>query len=203
MSEMVTVYGMKASGNCFKVQLLLEQVGQPHRWVEINSAAGETRTDDFLAKNPNGKVPLLELPDGRTLAESNAILCYLAEGTSLLADDGWQRAQTMQWLFFEQYSHEPYVAVARFIAKWLPQDHPRRQELPRLRERGYQALDVMEKQLSRHDFMAGASYGIADIALYAYTHDAPTGGFELVNYPAIQSWLARVESQPGFVAHQY
>jgi len=203
MSEMVTVYGMRASGNCFKVQLLLEQLGRPYRWVEINSAAGETRTAGFLAKNPNGKVPLLELADGRTLAESNAILCYLAEGSALLPDDRWQRAQTMQWLFFEQYSHEPYVAVARFIAKWLPPDHPRRAELPRLRERGYEALDVMEKQLAQHDFIAGAGYGIADIALYAYTHEAPLGGFDLSNYPAIESWLARVESQPGFVAHQY
>jgi glutathione S-transferase len=203
MSELVTVYGMKASGNCFKVQLLLEQLGRPYRWVEINSVAGETRTPGFLAKNSNGKVPLLELADGRTLAESNAILCYLAEGSSLLPDDPWQRALTMQWLFFEQYSHEPYVAVARFISNWLPQDHPRREELPRLRERGYQALDVMEKELAHHDFMVDAGYGIADIALYAYTHEAHIGGFDLANYPAIQSWLARVESQPGFVAHRY
>lgn len=203
MNAMVTVYGMKASGNCFKVQLLLEQLGEPYRWVEIDSAAGETRTPEFLARNPNGKVPLLELPDGRTLAESNAILCYLAEGSTLLPDDRWLRAQTMQWLFFEQYSHEPYIAVARFIARWLPQDHPRREELPRLRERGYQALDIMEGRLAKHDFLVDAGYGIADIALYAYTHEAPMGGFELVNYPAIQSWLARVESQPGFVAHRY
>lgn len=203
MSEIVTVYGMKASGNCFKVQLLLEQLGRPYRWVEINSAAGETRTPDFLAKNPNGKVPLLELADGRTLAESNAILCYLAEGSGLLPDDRWLRAQTMQWLFFEQYSHEPYIAVARFISGWLAHDHPRREELPRLRERGYQALDIMEGRLAQHDFLVDAGYGIADIALYAYTHEAPMGGVELVNYPAIQSWLARVESQPGFVAHRY
>ena len=203
MSEMVTVYGMKASGNCFKVQLLLEQLGQPYRWVEINSAVGETRTPDFLAKNPNGKVPLLELEDGRTLAESNAILCYLAEGSGLLPDDRWQRAQTMQWLFFEQYSHEPYIAVARFISNWLAHDHPRREELPRLRERGYQALDIMEGRLAKNDFLVDAGYGIADIALYAYTHEAPMGGFDLLQYPAIQSWLTRVESQPGFVAHRY
>ena len=113
---MITVYGMKTSGNCYKVQLLLEQLGRAYRWVEIDSAAGETRTPEFLAKNPNGKVPLLELDDGRTLAESNAILCYLAEGSRLLPDDRWQRAQTLQWMFFEQYSHEPYIAVARFIA---------------------------------------------------------------------------------------
>lgn len=199
---MVTVYGMKASGNCFKVQLILEQTGQPYRWVEINSAAGETRTPEFLARNPNGKVPLLELADGRTLAESNAILCYLAQGTSLMPEDPWLSAQTMQWLFFEQYSHEPYIAVARFISRWLAPDSPRREELPRLRERGYQALDVMEGRLANNDFLVDGGYGIADIALYAYTHDVHVGGFELVNYPAIRSWLARVESQPGFVAHR-
>ncbi|MFA6985182.1 MAG: glutathione S-transferase family protein, partial [Arenimonas sp.] len=163
----------------------------------------ETRTAGYLAKNPNGKVPLLELADGRTLAESNAILCYLAEGSDYLPGDRWQRAQALQWMFFEQYSHEPYIAVARFIMGWLPQDHPRRAELPRLRERGYQALDVMEKRLGGSEFFVDGGYSVADIALYAYTHEAPMGGFELTTYPAIQSWLARVESQPGFVAHRY
>ena len=129
---MLTVYGMKSSGNCYKVQLLLEQLGRPYRWVEVDSAAGETRTAQFLAMNPNGKVPLLEVGPGRHLAESNAILCYLAEGSPLLPQDAWQRAQVLQWLFFEQYSHEPYIAVARFICRWLPADHPRRADLPRL-----------------------------------------------------------------------
>lgn len=200
---MLTAYGMRASGNCYKVQLLLELLALPYRWVEVNSAAGETRTAGFLARNANGKVPLLELDDGRTLAESNAILCYLAEGSAYLAQDNWQRAQAMQWLFFEQYSHEPYIAVARFIQGWLPPGHARTAELPRLRERGYQALDVMEKHLVARDFFVDSGFGIADIALYAYTHEAPLGGFELTAYPAIQSWLARVESQPGFVAHRY
>ena len=200
---MFTVYGMKASGNCYKVQMLLEHLGRPYRWVEIDSSAGETRTAEFLAKNPNGKVPLLELADGRMLAESNAILFYLAEGSGYLSDDRWQRAQTLQWLFFEQYSHEPYIAVARFIMRWLGQDHPRRAELPRLLERGYQALDVMEQHLWKHDYFVETGYGIADIALYAYTHEAPIGGFGLSSYPAIQAWLARVESQPGFVAQRY
>ena len=133
---MVTVHGMKASGNCYKVQLLLEQIGRPFRWIEVDSIAGQTRTAQFLARNPNGKIPLLELEDGRLLPESNAILCYLAEGSPYLPDDRWLRAQTLQWMFFEQYSHEPYIAVARFICKWLPADHPRRADLPRLRERG-------------------------------------------------------------------
>ena len=200
---MITIYGMKASGNCYKLQLLLEQLGQPYRWIEIDSTQGETRTPEFLAKNANGRVPLLELEDGRLLPESNAILCYLAEGSRYLPDDRWLRAQTLQWMFFEQYSHEPYIAVARFIAKWLPADHPRQAELQRLRERGYQALDVMEKRLTAQEFMVATGYGVADIALYAYTHEAHVGGFDLSRYPAITAWLARVEAQPGFVAQSY
>jgi glutathione S-transferase len=199
----MTVYGMNASGNCFKIQLLLEQLGLPYRWVEVNSATGETRTAEFLAKNPNGKVPLLELDDGRTLSESNAILGYLAEGSALLPADAWQRAKVNQWLFFEQYSHEPYIAVARFIMGWLPEGHARREELPRLRERGRQALQLMQDQLAGREFFVDAGYSIADIALYAYTHEAPMGGFDLEDYPAIQQWLTRIESQPGFVAHRY
>lgn len=201
--DAVTVYGMKASGNCFKVQLVLEQTGRPYRWVEVNSAAGETRTPEYLAKNPNGKVPMLELADGRVLVESNAILCFLAEGSSLWPSDSWQRAKALQWMCFEQYSHEPYIAVARFIMGWLPEDSGRRAELPRLRERGYQALDVMEKQLAGQDFFVDSGYCVADIALYAYTHEAHRGGFDLAAYPAIRAWLARVEATPGFVSHRY
>ena len=201
--DAVTVYGMKASGNCFKVQLVLEQTGRPYRWVEVNSAAGETRSPEYLAKNPNGKVPMLELADGRVLAESNAILCFLAEGSSLWPSDSWQRAKALQWMCFEQYSHEPYIAVARFIMGWLPEDSGRRAELPRLRERGYQALDVMEKQLAGQDFFVDSGYCVADIALYAYTHEAHRGGFDLAAYPAIRAWLARVEATPGFVSHRY
>ena len=201
--ENVTVHGMTASGNCFKVRLLLEQLGHPYRWIEVNSAAGETRTPDYLAMNPNGKVPLLELSDGRLLAESNAILCFLAEGSALWPLDAWHRAQALQWMFFEQYSHEPYIAVARFIMGWLPEDSARRADLPRLHERGYQALDVMEKQLLNRDFLVESGYSVADIALYAYTHDAHRGGFDLQAYPAIRAWLARVEATPGFVHHRF
>ena len=199
VSDAVTVYGMKASGNCYKLQLLLEQLQRPYRWVEIDSVNGQTRTPEFLAKNPNGKIPLLELPDGRRLAESNAILCFLAEGSAYLPADAWLRAQVLQWLFFEQYSHEPFVAVARFVARWLPADHPRRAELPKLRERAHQALAVMEQTLARQDFLVASGYSIADIALYAYTHEAPVGGIALDAYPGIRAWLARVEAQPGFV----
>ena len=203
MSDAVTVHGMKASGNCYKLQLLLEQLGRPYRWIETDSVNGQTRTPEFLAKNPNGKVPLLELADGRLLPESNAILCYLADGSRYLPADAWQRAQVLQWLFFEQYSHEPYVAVARFIARWLPAEHPRQADLPKLRERGHQALAVMEQQLAKQDFLAPSGYSIADIALYAYTHEAPVGGIHLEGYSAIRAWLARVESQPGFVPQVY
>ncbi|HSX60342.1 MAG TPA: glutathione S-transferase family protein [Tahibacter sp.] len=197
---MLTVYGMKSSGNCYKVELLLEQLGRPYRWVEIDSAAGETRTPQYLAMNLNGKVPLLEVEPGRWLAESNAILCYLADGTPLWPSDPWQRAQVLQWLFFEQYSHEPYIAVARFICRWLAEDHPRRADLPRLRERGAQALAVMEQHLAERPFFAGNEYTIADIALFAYTHAAADGGFDLGGYPQICAWLDRVRAQPQFVA---
>jgi glutathione S-transferase len=199
---MTTVYGMKSSGNCYKVQLLLEQLAAPYRWIDVDSANGQTRTAEFLAKNANGRVPLLELDDGRRLAESNAILCYLAEGTPLLPDDRWLRAQTLQWLFFEQYSHEPYVAVARFICLWLPADHARRAELPRLLDRGDQALAVMEKHLAGREFFVDSGYGVADIALFAYTHAAADGGFDLSRYPAVQAWLERVRAQPRFVPMQ-
>lgn len=195
---MLTVYGMRASGNCYKVELVLQQLGLSYQWVEVDSARGETRTPEFLALNPSGKVPLLQLDDGRTLAESNAILCYLAEGSPLLPDDRWQRAQVLQWLFFEQYSHEPFIAVARFVCRWLDADHPRRAELPKLHERGDAALQLMDRHLQSNKFFV-ESYSVADIALYAYTHAAADGGFDLSRYPAILAWLARVSAQPGHV----
>lgn len=197
-SPMPTIHGLRASGNCYKLQHLLDALGRPYRWIETDSTAGATRTQEFLALNPNGKVPLLVLEDGRRLAESNAILCYLAEGTPWLPSDPWERARTLQWMFFEQYSHEPYVAVARFVCKWLPEDHPRRAELPQLLERGARALDVMEDHLSRESFFSGGAIGVADIALFAYTHCAADGGFDLSRWPNVTDWLARVRAQPGF-----
>ena len=194
---MFTIYGMRASGNCYKLQLLLDQLGRDYRWVEVDSAHGETRTSAYLAMNPNGKVPLLELDDGRRLAESDAILCYLAEGTPFLPDDAWLRAQTLQWLFFEQYSHEPCIAVARFIRNWLAADHPRQAELPVLQQRGAQVLGVMEQHLAGRDWFVGDQYSVADIALYAYTHCAAEGGFELADFPNIRDWLARVRARPA------
>lgn len=197
---MITVYGYSVSGNCHKLRLLLEQLGHEYRWVEVDSSQGQTRTPEYLAKNPNGRVPMLELEDGRILVESNAILYYLAEGTAYLPAQAWQRAQALSWMFFEQYSHEPYIAVARFIRGWMPLDSPRRADLPRLRERGVQALAVMEKFLGSARWFTGAEYGIADIALFAYTDVAHHGGFDLAPFPALRDWLARVRAQPGFVA---
>ena len=197
---MNTVYGYSVSGNCHKLRLLLEQLGQPYRWIEVDSSRGETRTPEYLSKNPNGKVPMLELDDGRVLVESNAILLWLAEGTPYLPDDAWLRAQALSWMFFEQYSHEPCIAVARFICGWTRTDSPRRAELPRLRERGRQALAVMEQHLSTNAWFSGAAYGSADIALFAYTDVAADGGFDLSPYPALRDWLARVRATAGFVA---
>lgn len=197
---MITVYGYSPSGNCHKLRMLLGQLGREHRWIETDSAHGATRTPQYLAKNPNGRVPMIELDDGRRMVESNAILCWLADGTKYFAGDAWQRAQTLSWMFFEQYSHEPYVAVARFICGWTPIDSPRRAELPQLRERGHQALAVMEEHLSANAWFSATGYGIADIALFAYTHCAGDGGFDLAAYPAVCRWLDRVRAEPAFVA---
>ncbi|HVI60051.1 MAG TPA: glutathione S-transferase family protein [Luteimonas sp.] len=202
---MITVHGFSSSGNCHKVRLLLEQLGrrldEDYRWVETDSSRGQTRTPEFLAKNPNGRVPIVELDDGRVLAESNAILCWLADGTPFLPDEAWPRAQALAWMFFEQYSHEPYIAVARFIRGWTPADSPRRAaELPRCLERGHAALAVMERHLAANAWFTGPAYGIADIALSAYTDVAHEGGFDLAPYPAVRGWLARVRATPGFIA---
>jgi len=196
---MVTIYGNSVSGNCHKLRLLCEQLDREYRWIETDNTRGATHTPEFLAKNPNGKVPIIEMDDGRILAESNAILFYLAEGTSFLPDDAWQRAQTLSWMFFEQYSHEPYIAVARFIRGWTEVDSPRRAELPKCLDRGHAALAVMERHLAAVHWFSGAEYGIADIALFAYTHCAGDGGFDLARYPRVSDWLERVRATPRFV----
>jgi glutathione S-transferase len=192
------LYDYLESGNGYKVRLLLHQLGIPYERVELDILKGETRTAAFLARNPNGRIPLLELEDGSHLAESNAIQFYLAEGTPLLSDDPLERARTLQWMFFEQYSHEPYIAVVRF---WIHagQTPGREDEIEARRTRGYEALGVMERHLSAEPFFAGGRYSIADIALYAYTHVAHEGGFELGRFPAVRAWLARVRGQPRHV----
>jgi glutathione S-transferase len=194
---MYRVYGMASSGNCYKVYLALKQLGLPFEWIETDIMVGASRTAEFLAMNPNGGVPTLEIEPGKYLPESNAILSYLAEGTPLLPSDRYERAQVLRWLFYEQYNHEPNIAVARFIIHFLGNPPARRAQLAICQKRGQQTLDLMEKHLSAHDYFVANRYTIADIALYAYTHVAETGGFELGKYPAIGAWLARVKAQPG------
>ena len=196
---MYQVHGDRRSGNCYKVVLMLHLLGMEYRWHEVDILAGETRTEAFLAKNPNGKIPVLELEDGTCLWESNAILNFLAEGSPYLPREPRLRTQVLQWQFFEQYSHEPYVAVARFIQLYQGLPEARRAEHQRCLERGYRALAVMEQQLQRTPFLVGEGYSIADIALYAYTHVAHEGGFVLDDFPAIRGWLAQVAAQPGHV----
>lgn len=196
---MITLYGMSGSGNCYKPALLMALLGIPFRWQEVDLLAGETRRPAFLALNPNGRVPLLELADGRRLAESNAMLCYLAEGTPLLPAERWARAQVLQWLFFEQYSHEPYIATVRFWVHYLGKRQQWRDRIRETMPKGYAALGVMEQQLCRTDFLVGNDYTVADIALYAYTHVAEQGGYRLDDYPRLRAWLARVARQPGHV----
>jgi len=193
---MYKVYGDIQSGNCYKIKLLMSHLEIEHEWIEVDILQGETRTDEFLAKNPNGKIPLLEASSGQCLSESNAILNYLAQGTSYLPNDAWARANVLSWQFFEQYSHEPNIAVARFIAKYLGLPDERRAEYEAKQEGGYKALGVMEQQLVETPFLVGDSMTIADISLYAYTHVAHEGGFDLADYPAIQSWFARIVGHP-------
>lgn len=196
-----TLYSMQSSGNCYKPRLLMHQLGLPFRLIETNSSRGDTRAPEFLALNPNGKVPLLVLPDGRRLSESNAMLLYLADGTPYLPADRYQRALAHQWLFFEQYDHEPVIAVARSWMKIYPDriGKATAEQIADWQRRGNRVLSVMEQALAKSDWFAGDTYSVADIALYAYTHVAGDGGFDLSAYPAIGAWLARVAARPGHV----
>ena len=197
---MIKLYGMVDSGNCYKPRLLLARLGQPFEHVEVSSHTGATRSAEYMAKNPNGMVPLVELEDGRLLAESNAILLYFAEGTPLLPTDRYARGLAYQWLFFEQYSHEPYIAVRKALLTVPGRAKDATPErLALTLERGNKALGVMEKHLSGSDFFVGNAMSVADIALYAYTHEAGKGGFDLSAYPAVTDWLARVAAEPGHV----
>ncbi|HEY8947354.1 MAG TPA: glutathione S-transferase family protein [Rhizomicrobium sp.] len=198
---MPVLHQMPISGNCYKIRLAARQLGVSLSFRDYPLHDGTTRKPEFLSKNPNGRVPLLELDDGRVLPESGAILWHLSEDSPLQPSDAWGRAQTLQWMFFEQYSHEPYIAVARFIKSYgTPEIQERRKgEWPVLMERGHAALGVMEQHLAKHDWFAGDRYSIADIALYGYTHCADEGGFDLTPYPAVTAWLDRVAAQPGYV----
>jgi glutathione S-transferase len=189
------------SGNAYKVSLLLSHLGEevPVVALDILASPSETRLPAFLAKNPNGRIPVVELEDGTHLAESNAILFYLAEGTRYLPDDRLERARALTWMFFEQYSHEPYVAVLKFWTLWGGLHKKRPEELGLLRERGQAALGVMETHLKGCDWFTGSSYGIADIALFAYTQSAGDIGFDLAPLARVRGWLDRVRAQPGYV----
>ncbi|NIV17212.1 MAG: glutathione S-transferase family protein [Woeseiaceae bacterium] len=193
------VYGDARSGNCYKIQLLCAEMGIEYDWEEVDILAGDTHTPQFLEMNPNGKIPTLALPDGRFLSESNAILFYLADGSEFFAGDSYARAQILQWMNFEQYSHEPNIATSRFIIKYLGNPPDRQRILEEKRTAGYKALDVMERQLERWPFITGDKYTIADIALYAYTHVADQGGFDLGDYPGVRAWMDRITQRPKYV----
>jgi glutathione S-transferase len=186
------IFGDSISGNCLKVKWTAERLGLDYDWVEIDLLKGETRTPQFLAINPAGQVPVVILPDGRPLAQSNAILLHLAEGSDLIPADAYARAQMLEWMFWEQYSHEPYVAVARFRVRYEGQ--PVESLEPRLVERGAAALQRLEDALAAGLFLVGDKLSLADVALVAYTRLAGEGGFDLSRYPQVQAWIARVEA---------
>jgi glutathione S-transferase len=189
------LYGDSISGNCLKVKWTLDHLGIAHDWIETGVLSGETRTPAFLAMNPAGQVPLVVLQDGRPLAQSNAILLHFAEGSSLIPAAPYDRARMLEWMFWEQYSHEPYVAVARFQVRYLgkaPADLD-----PKLLERAHGALARLEAGLAGRDFLAGPAVSLADVALVAYTRVAPEGGVALELYPAVRGWIGRVEAALG------
>ena len=188
------------SGNGYKVRLVLRQLGLPYELVELDIKRGETRTPEFLAKNPNGRIPLLEIPGRGFLSESHAIISYLAEGSRLVPSDALDRGRMWQWMCFEQYNLEPNVGTARFWIASLGQSETELGDrLVEKRRNGHAALSVLEAGLAGRGFLVGGRYTLADIALYAYTHVAPEGGFTLDAYPAIRAWCARVAAQPGHV----
>ena len=193
------IYADEQSGNCYKVKLVCALLGIEHQWVHVDILAGDTATNSFLAKNPNGKIPLLALDDGRHIWESNAIINYLASGSDLLPTDAFTLAKVQQWQFFEQYSHEPFIAVARFIAKYLGLPEDKKAEYAAKQAGGHKALSVMESQLTHSAFLVGEQLTTGDISLYGYTHVAHEGGFDLSLYPAVQAWLARIEALPHYV----
>jgi len=190
------LYDYLPSGNSYKIRLLLSYLGIPYTHVPIDIIKGETQTPEYLAMNPAGQIPLLQLGDGRTLAESNAILTFLAEDTPYLPVNHFDRAKALQWMFWEQYRHEPAIAVARFICHYKPE---REGELPVLREKGRAALSVMNAHLDGRSFFVGTGPSVADISLYAYTHVASEAGFDLADYPHVSAWCARMAEHPKHI----
>ncbi len=197
---MFKLYDFLPSGNCYKVRLLLTQIGIPFERIDVDILKGETRTAEFISKNTNGRVPVLEIDSGQFLAESNAILFYLSADTDFFPNDHFEQSQVLQWLFFEQYSHEPFIATSRYWISILGKAEEYREALNQKREPGYAALAVMEKHLTHHNFFVAERYTIADIGLFAYTHVADEGGFDLSQFPAIQAWIKRVQAQPRHIS---
>lgn len=191
------VYGDSISGNCLKVKWTAEHLGLPFEWIETSVLTAQTRTPEFLALNPAGQVPLIVLDDGRPLSQSNAIILYLAEGSPLIPSDPYARAKMLEWMFWEQYSHEPYVAVVRFQVAYLGK--ARESLETRLIERGDQALARLETQLQHTSFLVGDQLTLADVALVAYTRVAHEGGFDLSLYPAVEAWVRRTEAALGII----
>jgi len=197
---MLTLYQQQDSGNCYKVRLLLSHLGRPFRTVAVSSLDGSTRRPEFLAKNPIGKVPTIELEDGRFLAESNAILLHFAEGTQFLAADAYDRAKAYEWLFFEQYVHEPAIAVRRALSVYPERRATASPErMAQLLDAGNRALAVLEGRLADGDWLAGDTFSVADISLYAYSHMAGEGGYDLGGFPAVGRWLQRVAALPRHI----
>lgn len=194
------IYGDKQSGNSYKLILVTSFLQISYDWQDIDTKKGETRTDTFLKMNPNGKIPILVWDDGRVLSESNAILNFLAEGSDLIPKDPFERAKVFQWQFFEQYSHEPYIAVARYIKHYLGIPEERRAEYESKQVGGYNALQVMETQLEKTPYLVSDRITTADISLFAYTHVAEEGGFDLSSYPKILDWIKRIQSLERFVS---
>ncbi len=197
---MYKLYDFLPSGNGYKVRLLLTQLQIPFELIELNILNKETRTPEFLQKNPNGKIPLLEIAPDEFISESNAILYYLSQGTEYFPQDKYQQAQVMQWLFFEQYSHEPNIATTRYWISILNKADEYQAQIKQKQQLGYAALNVMEQHLKTHNFLVADKYTIADIGLYAYTHVAEEGRFDLTKFPAILAWFERVQSQPKYIA---
>jgi glutathione S-transferase len=196
-SMMITLYQQHDSGNCYKVRLLLTHLGLPFRTVGISSSDGSTRRPDFLAKNPIGKVPTVQLNDGRFLAESNAILLHFGESTALVPLDAYDRAKLYEWLFFEQYGHEPAIAVRRALSVYPERrTEATAERMAQLLEAGNRALAVMERRLGEANWLAGNAFSLADISLYAYTHMAADGGYDLGHFPGIRRWLIQIAALP-------
>jgi len=199
---MLTLYSMQSSGNSYKPRLLFAHLGTPFRIVDVDTMKGDTHTAEFLGLNPIGKAPLVVFEDGRRLAESNAILLHFAEGSRFLPGDPFQRAKCYEWLFFEQYCHEPSLAVRRSLRLYPERRAMATPErMQELLEKGNEALAVMESRLAEHDWLAGDGFSVVDISLYAYTHDAEeNGGYDMSLFPGVSRWLERVSAEPGHVA---